>query len=38
MTENEFRFVDIWDQKLYRLDLAEGSGSLRVIDTAAAVG
>ncbi|KAJ6079152.1 hypothetical protein N7467_008905 [Penicillium canescens] len=35
---NEFRFVDIWDQKLYRLDLAKGPDSLRVIDTAASVG
>ncbi|KAJ5294175.1 hypothetical protein N7508_008996 [Penicillium antarcticum] len=35
---NEFRFVDIWDQKLYRLDLAKDPDSLRVIDTAASVG
>jgi hypothetical protein len=24
VAKNEFRFVDIWDHKLYRLDLAKG--------------
>ncbi|KAJ5330081.1 hypothetical protein N7452_010471 [Penicillium brevicompactum] len=36
--KNELRFVDIWDQKLYRLDLAKGPESLKVIDTAASIG
>lgn len=36
MAKNEFRFVDIWDHKLYRLDLA--TESLKVIDTDASVG
>lgn len=36
--KNEFRFVDIWDQKLYHLDLAKGPESLKVIDTAASIG
>ncbi|KAJ6017791.1 hypothetical protein N7451_001170 [Penicillium sp. IBT 35674x] len=35
---NEFRFVDIWDHKLYRLDLAKGPESLKTIDTDAAIG
>ncbi|CAI7564173.1 unnamed protein product [Penicillium pancosmium] len=35
---NEFRFVDIWDHKLYRLDLAKGPVSLSVVNTDAAIG
>ncbi|KAJ5090606.1 hypothetical protein N7532_009290 [Penicillium argentinense] len=35
---NEFRFVDIWEHKLYRLDLARGPESLRVIDTETSIG
>ncbi|PYH93518.1 calcium homeostasis protein Regucalcin [Aspergillus ellipticus CBS 707.79] len=35
---NEFRFVDIWDQKLYVLDLAKGPDSLKVVDTPASLG
>ncbi|KAJ5580589.1 hypothetical protein N7450_006890 [Penicillium hetheringtonii] len=35
---NEFRFVDIWDHKLYRLDLAKGPESLSVVNTDAAIG
>ncbi|GLI78860.1 rRNA-processing protein cgr1 [Penicillium ochrochloron] len=35
---NEFRFVDIWDHKLYRLDLAKGPDSLTVIDTDSSIG
>ncbi|KAJ5300931.1 uncharacterized protein N7443_005933 [Penicillium atrosanguineum] len=38
VANNEFRFIDIWDHKLYRLDLAKGLESLRVIDTDAALG
>ncbi|KAJ5774072.1 hypothetical protein N7457_008968 [Penicillium paradoxum] len=38
VAKNEFRFVDIWDQKLYRLDLSKGPESLTVIDTEASVG
>ncbi|KKK21544.1 hypothetical protein P175DRAFT_0527550 [Aspergillus ochraceoroseus IBT 24754] len=36
--KNEFRFVDIWEQKLYVLDLAEGPSSLRTLDTSASIG
>ncbi|RHZ62767.1 SMP-30/gluconolactonase/LRE family protein [Aspergillus thermomutatus] len=35
---NEFRFVDIWEQKLYVLDLAKGPESLKTIDTASPLG
>ncbi|KAF3386858.1 Uncharacterized protein F1880_000790 [Penicillium rolfsii] len=35
---NEFRFVDIWDHKLYRLDLTKGPESLTVIDTDTSIG
>lgn len=35
---NEFRFVDIWDHKLYRLDLARGPESLSVVNTDTAIG
>ncbi|KAJ5675525.1 hypothetical protein N7462_008422 [Penicillium macrosclerotiorum] len=35
---NEFRFIDIWDHKLYRLDLARGPESLRVIETEDSIG
>ncbi|KAJ5895153.1 hypothetical protein N7495_006844 [Penicillium taxi] len=38
VANNEFRFVDIWEHKLYRLDLAKGPESLKVIDTGAAIG
>ncbi|KAJ5708355.1 hypothetical protein N7488_008156 [Penicillium malachiteum] len=38
VAKNEFRFVDIWDHKLYRLDLAKGPDSLRTIDTTASIG
>ncbi|KAJ6015478.1 hypothetical protein N7540_010069 [Penicillium herquei] len=38
VANNEFRFVDIWDHKLYRLDLAKGPDSLKTIDTTAAIG
>ncbi|RAH74150.1 SMP-30/gluconolactonase/LRE family protein [Aspergillus aculeatinus CBS 121060] len=37
-TRNEFRFVDIWEQKLYTLNLAEGPDSLRILDTSASIG
>ena len=30
--------MDIWDHKLYRLDLAKGPGSLKVIDTEVSLG
>ncbi|GES62427.1 calcium homeostasis protein Regucalcin [Aspergillus terreus] len=35
---NEFRFVDIWEQKLYVLDLAKGPDSLKTLDTSASIG
>ncbi|KAI9371972.1 hypothetical protein BJX61DRAFT_543182 [Aspergillus egyptiacus] len=35
---NQFRFVDIWEQKLYVVDLAKGPVSLQSFDTADAVG
>ncbi|KAJ5610588.1 hypothetical protein N7510_007307 [Penicillium lagena] len=38
VANNEFRFVDIWEHKLYRLDLAQGPQSLRAIDTPVSVG
>ncbi|KAJ5622329.1 hypothetical protein N7528_005561 [Penicillium herquei] len=38
VANNEFRFVDIWDHKLYRLDLAKDPDSLRTIDTTASIG
>ncbi|EPS30595.1 hypothetical protein PDE_05547 [Penicillium oxalicum 114-2] len=38
VVKNEFRFVDIWDHKLYSVDLARGPESLKVIDTDASVG
>ncbi|KAJ5130323.1 uncharacterized protein N7515_006362 [Penicillium bovifimosum] len=38
VANNEFRFVDIWDHKLYRVDLAKGAESLSVVDTEEAVG
>ncbi|KAJ5960223.1 uncharacterized protein N7479_007373 [Penicillium vulpinum] len=38
VAKNEFRFVDIWDHKLYRIDLAKGPDSLTVIETDASVG
>ncbi|KAJ5632462.1 hypothetical protein N7490_008801 [Penicillium lividum] len=38
VANNEFRFVDIWDHKLYRLDLDKGPESLKTIDTATAIG
>ncbi|KAJ5949104.1 hypothetical protein N7454_000688 [Penicillium verhagenii] len=38
VANNEFRFVDIWDHKLYRLDLDKGPESLKTIDTTAAIG
>ena len=37
-TRNEFRFVDIWEQKLYVLDLAKGPDSLKIMDTSASIG
>ncbi|KAL4887953.1 hypothetical protein BDV59DRAFT_151162 [Aspergillus ambiguus] len=37
-TRNEFRFVDIWDQKLYVLDLAKGPDSLKTLDTSVSIG
>ncbi|KAK1142886.1 rRNA-processing protein cgr1 [Aspergillus melleus] len=36
--KNEFRFVDIWEQKLYVLDLAKGPVSLKTLDTSASIG
>ncbi|PYI04047.1 hypothetical protein BO78DRAFT_399248, partial [Aspergillus sclerotiicarbonarius CBS 121057] len=36
--KNEFRFVDIWEEKLYVLDLAQGPDSLKTLDTPAAIG
>ena len=30
--------MDIWDHKLYRLDLAKGPESLKVIDTEVSLG
>ncbi|KAJ5812020.1 hypothetical protein N7474_008321 [Penicillium riverlandense] len=38
VANNEFRFVDVWEHKLYRLDLARGPESLRAIDTPTSVG
>ncbi|KAJ5096003.1 hypothetical protein NUU61_005359 [Penicillium alfredii] len=38
VANGEFRFVDIWDQKLYRLNLAKGPSSLKAIDTTTSVG
>ncbi|KAJ5175174.1 Calcium homeostasis protein Regucalcin [Penicillium canariense] len=35
---NELRFVDIWEHKLYRLNLAQGPDSLKTIHTDAAIG
>ena len=35
---NEFRFVDIWEQKFYVVDLAKGPDSLKTIDTSASIG
>ncbi|OJJ71176.1 hypothetical protein ASPBRDRAFT_126893 [Aspergillus brasiliensis CBS 101740] len=37
-TKNEFRFVDIWEQKLYVLDLAKGPDSLKIMDTSVSIG
>ncbi|KAL4946682.1 hypothetical protein BDV06DRAFT_182085 [Aspergillus oleicola] len=37
-SRNEFRFVDIWEQKLYALDLAHGPKSLKTLDTSASIG
>ncbi|KAL4899752.1 hypothetical protein BDW74DRAFT_107291 [Aspergillus multicolor] len=37
-SRNEFRFVDIWEQKLYALDLTKGPESLRVLDTPESIG
>ncbi|KAA8648977.1 hypothetical protein EYZ11_012899 [Aspergillus tanneri] len=36
--KNEFRFVDIWEQKLYIMDLAKGPDSLKTLDTSASIG
>ncbi|KAE8152596.1 hypothetical protein BDV25DRAFT_150691 [Aspergillus avenaceus] len=36
--KNEFRFVDIWEQKFYVLDLAKGPDSLKTLDTSASIG
>ncbi|KAL2827441.1 hypothetical protein BDW59DRAFT_144291 [Aspergillus cavernicola] len=36
--KNEFRFVDIWDQKLYALDLAKGPDSLQTLETSESIG
>ncbi|PLB38668.1 SMP-30/gluconolactonase/LRE family protein [Aspergillus candidus] len=35
---NELRFVDIWEEKLYSLDLAQGPSSLRILDTSTSIG
>ncbi|KAL4804271.1 hypothetical protein BDV18DRAFT_142843 [Aspergillus unguis] len=35
---NEFRFVDIWEQKLYALDLDKGPESLKSLDTSESIG
>ncbi|KAE8352626.1 hypothetical protein BDV28DRAFT_148866 [Aspergillus coremiiformis] len=35
---NEFRFVDIWEQKFYVIDLAKGPDSLETFDTSASIG
>ncbi|KAI9931029.1 hypothetical protein MW887_010684 [Aspergillus wentii] len=35
---NEFRFVDILDQKLYTLDLAQGPSSLKTLDIVNSIG
>ncbi|KAL4784807.1 hypothetical protein BJX76DRAFT_202556 [Aspergillus varians] len=37
-SRNEFRFVDIWDQKLYSLDLAKGPQSLKTVATSESIG
>ncbi|KAL4885549.1 hypothetical protein BJY04DRAFT_135790 [Aspergillus karnatakaensis] len=37
-SKNEFRFVDIWEQKLYALDLAKGPESLKTLDTSESIG
>ncbi|KAL3436930.1 hypothetical protein BDV09DRAFT_164045 [Aspergillus tetrazonus] len=37
-SKNELRFVDIWEQKLYALDLAKGPESLKVLDTSESIG
>ncbi|KAL5342832.1 hypothetical protein BJX70DRAFT_355861 [Aspergillus crustosus] len=37
-SKNEFRFVDIAEQKLYALDLAKGPESLRTLDTSESIG
>jgi hypothetical protein len=37
-TNHEFRFVDIWQQKLHILDLARGPSSLKTLDTPDSVG
>ncbi|KAJ5225285.1 hypothetical protein N7468_006510 [Penicillium chermesinum] len=38
VANNEFRFVDIWEHKLYRVDLTRGPESLSVVDTGTAIG
>ncbi|KAL3473460.1 hypothetical protein BJX99DRAFT_198961 [Aspergillus californicus] len=35
---NEFRFVDIWEERLYVLDLAKGPASLQTFETSASIG
>ncbi|KAL4929140.1 SMP-30/gluconolactonase/LRE family protein [Aspergillus undulatus] len=37
-SRNEFRFVDIWEQKLYALDLVKGPASLKCLDTSESIG
>ncbi|KAL2870234.1 SMP-30/gluconolactonase/LRE family protein [Aspergillus lucknowensis] len=36
--KNEFRFVDIWEQKLHVLDLAKGPDSLQTLTTSESIG
>ncbi|OJJ44565.1 hypothetical protein ASPZODRAFT_134646 [Penicilliopsis zonata CBS 506.65] len=37
-TRNEYRFVDIWEHKLYSMDLAKGPSSLKVVETPTSIG
>ncbi|KAF7597269.1 hypothetical protein BBP40_008111 [Aspergillus hancockii] len=37
-SRNEFRFVDIWEQKFFVVDLAKGPDSLKTLDTSASIG
>ncbi|KAL2797897.1 hypothetical protein BJX66DRAFT_296748 [Aspergillus keveii] len=36
--KNEFRFVDIWNEKLYVVDLTKGPGSLQTLNTSESIG